>query len=98
MSVTCLLNAITRDTEGVEACLRMIGTRDPPAQMTIQIAIHGSANVRIQGRIAREAPWQDIGSHSASALLHIGAVQFLRAVATDVAANTKVSVWAAWAW
>jgi hypothetical protein len=98
MSVTCLLNAIAKDTEGAEACLRIIGTRDPPANMAIQIAIVGVATVRIQGRIAREAPWHDLGSHSGSALLHIGAVQFLRAIASGVGANSKVSVWAAWAW
>jgi hypothetical protein len=67
--------------------------------MVIQIAVTGAATVQIQGRIARDAPWQNIGpAHSAPALLHIDAVQFLRAVAVNVAAKTTVSVWADWAW
>lgn len=79
--------------------LRVIGTREPPVHMVIQIAVVGGATVQIQGRIARDAPWQNLGpEHRASALLHVDAVQFLRAVATSVAANTTVSVWAAWAW
>jgi hypothetical protein len=67
--------------------------------MVIQIAVTGTATVQIQGRIARDAPWQNLGSaYSASALFHVDAVQFLRAVTTDVAANSNVSVWAVWAW
>jgi hypothetical protein len=99
MSVTYLLKAVARDTEGVEVVLRVIGEREPPASMVVQIAIVGSANVQIQGRIARDAPWQSLGpAHREGAILHVEAVQFLRAVATGVAANTTVSVWAVWAW
>ena len=94
-----MLNAVTRDAEGPEVTLRVIGTREPPPHMVIQIAIGGSASVQIQGRVARDAPWQSIGpAHRDCALLHVQPVQFLRAVATGVAANTTVSVWAVWAW
>jgi hypothetical protein len=94
-----LLNGVTRDAEGPEVTLRVIGTREPPPSMVIQIAIKGSASVQIQGRIARDAPWQSLGpAHSGGALMHVKPVQFLRAVASSVAANTTVSVWAVWAW
>jgi hypothetical protein len=94
-----LLNGVTRDAEGPEVVLRVVGSREPPPHMVIQIAIGGSASVQIQGRIARDAPWQSIGpAHRDGALLHVQPVQFLRAVATGVAANTTVSVWAVWAW
>ena len=67
--------------------------------MVIQIAIDGSANVQIQGRISRDAPWQSLGpAHRNCALLHVEPVQFLRAVTTGVAADSSVSVWAVWAW
>lgn len=99
MSVVNLLNAALKDTVGVEVVLRVIGSREPPASMVVQIAITGTANVQVQGRISREAPWQSIGPvHSASALVHIQAVQFLRALASDVQEGTKVSAWADWAW
>jgi len=99
MSVSYLLKAVTRDTEGVELVLRVVGTREPPAQMVIQIAIVGGASVQIQGRIARDAPWHNLGTALvASSLFHIEAVQFLRAVATGVAADATVTAWAVWAW
>jgi len=67
--------------------------------MIVQIAVTGAALVQIQGRIDRAAPWQNLGAvQSASALIHVDAVQFLRAVATDVAQDAKVTVWAVWAW
>ena len=94
-----LLNCVTQDAEGPEVALRVIGSREPPPHMVIQIAIGGSASVQIQGRVARDAPWQSIGpAHRDGALLHVQPIQFLRAVATSVAANTTVSVWAVWAW
>lgn len=94
-----LLKSVERDAEGAETVLRVVGNREPPARMVVQIAVNGAALVQIQGRIDREAPWQNLGpAQSASALLHVDAVQFLRAVATNVAKNAKVSVWAAWAW
>lgn len=94
-----LLNRVTQDAEGPEVALRVIGVREPPPSMVVQISIKGAASVQIQGRIARDAPWQSLGpAHSACALLHLQPVQFLRAVASGVAANTTVSVWAVWAW
>jgi hypothetical protein len=99
MSVSHLLKSVTRDAEGPEVALRVIGTREPPPRMVIQIAIAGSANVQIQGRISRDAPWQSLGPvHRDCALVHLEPVQFLRAVTTGVAADTSVSVWAVWAW
>jgi hypothetical protein len=99
MSTSYLLKGAERDSEGPEVALRVVGSREPPARMVIQIAVVGAATVQIQGRIARDAPWQNVGpAHSASALWHVEAIQFLRAVATSVAAKTTVSVWAAWAW
>jgi len=99
MSASHLLKSVTRDAEGPEVALRVIGTREPPPRMVIQIAIDGRASVQIQGRISRDAPWQSLGpAHRDCALLHVEAVQFLRAVTTDVAADSSVSVWAVWAW
>jgi hypothetical protein len=99
MSVCALLNSADKNTIGSDTVLRIIGSREPPTNMVVQIAINGSGKVQIQGRIARDAPWQDIGpQHSASALFHIQAVQYLRAVASDVGQQSKVSVWADWAW
>lgn len=99
MSAALLLKSIDKDTVGPETAMRIIGTRDPPARMIIQIAIAGTACVQVQGRVARDAPWQDLGAlQAASALFHIDAVQFLRAVASNVAEKTSVSVWAVWAW
>ena len=94
-----LLKAVDQNAEGPETVLRVVGVREPPARMVVQIAVSGAASVQIQGRIDRDAPWQNVGSaQSASALMHLDAVQFLRATATNVAAGTKVSVWATWAW
>ena len=99
MSVSHLLKGVTTDEEGAEVALRVIGTREPPARMVIQIAIVGSATVQIQGRISRDAPWQSLGpAHRDCALLHVEPVQFLRAVTTGVAKEATVSVWAVWAW
>ena len=99
MSVSHLLKAAGKDTEGPEVALRIVGTREAPPRMVIQIAIVGSASVQIQGRIARDAPWQNLGpAHRDSALLHQEPVQFLRAVASSVTANSTISVWAVWAW
>jgi hypothetical protein len=99
MALSSLLQSVDKDTVGAEVALRMIGTREPPAKMVIQIAITGTGTVQIQGRISREAPWQNIGpAHSASALMHIDAVQFLRGVASGMTAGANASVWAAWGW
>jgi hypothetical protein len=99
MSVSHLLKGATTDEEGPEVALRVVGTREPPQRMVIQIAIVGSASVQIQGRVARDAPWQSLGpAHRDCALVHVEPVQFLRAVATGVAKEARVSVWAVWAW
>lgn len=99
MSVCLLLKEVTADTTGPETCIRVIGTREPPSRMSIQIAVAGIANVQIQGKIAREAPWLDLGpAHSTSALKYIEPVQFLRAVSNGMSGSAKVSVWAVWAW
>jgi hypothetical protein len=99
MSVSHLLKAVTKDEAGPEVALRVVGTREPPPRMVIQIAIAGSASVQIQGRISRDAPWQSLGpAHRDCALLHVEPVQFLRAVTTGVAKESTVSVWAVWAW
>jgi hypothetical protein len=79
--------------------LRVVGTREPPARMVVQIAVTGTALVQIQGRIDRAAPWHNlVPAQSASTVLHLKAIQFLRAVATNVAPDAEVSVWAVWAW
>jgi hypothetical protein len=94
-----LLKSVDRNAEGPETVLRVVGTREPPARMIVQIQVVGTAQVQIQGRIDREAPWHNLAPlQSGSALMHIDAVQFLRAVATNVAEKAKVSVWAVWAW
>jgi hypothetical protein len=99
MSVTLLLKAVNGDTVGPEIVLRVIGNREPPAKMVIQVEVKGVASVQVQGRIARDAPWQDMGPlHASSALMHIDAIQFLRAVASGFASGGSVSVWANWGW
>lgn len=99
MSVISLLKAVKTNTEGQETSLRIIGTREPPARMSLQIQVTGAASVQIQGKLAREAPWVNVGAaHSASALAFIDPVPFLRAVATGMAGDSNVSVWAVWAW
>jgi len=99
MSVSYLLKAADCDTTGPETVLRVVGTREPPARMVIQIAIAGSASAQLQGRIARDAPWIDLDAvHTKSALFHIDAVQFLRVIASGVATGASVSAWAVWGW
>jgi hypothetical protein len=99
MSVSILIKSAGVDTVGQETVLRVVGTREPPAKMVIQIAITGTANAQLQGRIARDAPWVDLDqAHAKSALVHIDAVQFLRVVTTGVASGASVSAWAVWGW
>jgi len=99
MSVCLLLKDVSGDTTGPETCIRVVGNREPPGRMSIQVAVNGTANVQIQGKIAREAPWLDLGPvYSASAMAYIEPVQFLRAVASGLASASSVSVWAVWAW
>ncbi|MFL6620704.1 MAG: hypothetical protein ACJ8MH_18995 [Povalibacter sp.] len=99
MALYPMLQSVSKDTVGAEVIPRMIGAKEPPAKMVIQIAVTGAARVQIQGRITRDAPWQDIGgNHSASTLMHIDPVQFVRAVATEIAPGANASAWAAWGW
>jgi hypothetical protein len=99
MSASMLLNAIKADATGPEISIRVIGNRETPSRMSIQVGITGTANVRIQARVARDAPWLDIGpTYSTSALAYIEPAPFLRAVASEMAAGSSVSVWGVWAW
>lgn len=77
--------------------LRMVGTQIPPAKMSIQIAIAGTAKVQIQGRLHKDAPWADIGERrEQSCLIYIDPIWSLRAVSSDTGPDSSVSVWAAW--
>lgn len=99
MSASMLLHAVKSDSTGPETCIRVVGTREPPARMSIQVGIGGAANVQIQARVARDAPWLNIGPlHSTSALTHIEPAPFIRAVASDMQSGSSVSVWAVWGW
>lgn len=93
---TLMLNAQT-DTVGRELSLRIVGTQVPPAKMSVQVAIAGTAKVQIQGRLHREAPWVDIGArHEQSCLLYVDPIWALRAVSSETGPDSSVSVWAAW--
>lgn len=99
MSVFLLLKSVLGDTVGPEVAMRTVGNRDAPGRMVLQVEVKGTANVQIQGRLARDAPWQNIGpAYSGSELIHIDAVQFLRAVSSGMVASSNVSVWAVWGW
>lgn len=99
MFLAALLDKVTTDTTGVETSVRAVGTREPPAKMALQIAIEGIATVRVQGRIAKTAPWIDMGTlHTQSILTHLDPVQYLRAITTGMSGKSSVSVWAAWGW
>jgi predicted RNA polymerase sigma factor len=99
MSGSMLLKGVTRDTTGPEIPMRVLGNREVPGKMTLQIGVEGQANVHIQGRLARDAPWLDIGTpYQASTLLHLDPVPFLRAVSAGMGANSNVSVWVVWGW
>jgi len=91
-----MLNA-SSDTVGTEMTLRVIGTQAPPAKMSIQVAISGSARVQIQGRLHKLAPWADIGEkRERSCLIYIEPIWSLRAVSSETGPDSSVSVWAAW--
>jgi len=97
MAADTLMSNVTADSVGQGVSLRVVGTQIPPARMSIQIAITGSARVQIQGRLHKEAPWVDIGErHSRSALVFIDPVWSLRAVSSETGPDSSVSVWAAW--
>ncbi len=91
-----MANAIA-DTVGTDVSIRVVGTQIPPAKMSIQVAINGTAKVQIQGRVHRNAPWVDIGEkRENSCLMYIDPIWSLRAVSSDTGADSSVSVWAAW--
>ncbi|HSN72544.1 MAG TPA: hypothetical protein VLT59_13600 [Steroidobacteraceae bacterium] len=97
MTAYRLVECATSDTTGRDTQLRIIGARHAPETMTIQIAVEGTGNVQIQGRIAKDAPWVDIGDqHRESSITYIRPVEFLRAVVTGVGAGSTISVWATW--
>jgi len=97
MAADVLLANAKTDTVGPDISIRMIGSQIPPAKMSVQIAITGTAKVQIQGRLHKNAPWADIGSpHGESRLVYIDPINALRAVSTETGANSSVSVWAAW--
>jgi hypothetical protein len=97
MAAEPLMTDAKTDTVGEGISLRIIGTQIPPAKMSIQIAITGTAKVQIQGRLHRLAPWADIGGlNDKSCLMYVDPIWSLRAVTTDTAPNSSVSVWAAW--
>ena len=97
MNADILLADAKANTVGPEVSLRIIGSQIPPAKMSIQIAITGKAKVQIEGRIHKSAPWLGIGvAQLQSCLLFIDPIWALRAVTTETAAESSVSVWAAW--
>ena len=97
--MSLLLKSVTQDTTGPEMSMRVLGNREVPGKIALQIAVEGQAKVLIQGRLAKEAPWVDIGPpHQASALLHIDPVPLLRAVTAGMGANSSASVWVVWGW
>jgi hypothetical protein len=99
MSVSLMLKDVKTDTTGVEIALRVVGSREPLPKMLVQIEVKGTANVQVQGRVARDAPWVNIGeSHTASALMHFDPVQFLRGVTSGMNGTSSVTVWAVWGW
>ena len=98
MAADVLLADAKVDTVGRDISIRVVGSQTPPAKMTVQIAITGTAKVQIQGRLARKAPWADIGDkHEKSCLVYIEPISDLRVVTTETGAESSVSVWAAWA-
>ncbi len=97
MAADILMANASSDTIGTDMSLRVVGTQIPPAKMSVQIAINGTAKVQIQGRLHRNAPWADIGEkRKQSCLIYIEPIWSLRAVSSDTGPDSSVSVWAAW--
>lgn len=97
MAADVLLSNAIADTVGREVSLRVIGSQTPPAKMAVQIAITGTAKVKIEGRLHKSAPWAQIGSeHATSGLQYIDPIWQLRAVSSETAKDSSVSVWASW--
>jgi hypothetical protein len=98
MAADVLLANAKVDTVGPDISIRVVGSTIPPVKMSVQIAVTGTAKVQIQGRLHKNAPWQTIGNaYDKSALFYIDPISSLRAVTTETAAESSVSVWAAWA-
>ncbi len=97
MAADILLDNVKIDTVGRDVSIRMIGSQIPPAKMSVQIAISGAAQVQIQGRLHKNAPWVQIGEvHERSGLQYIDPIWSLRAVSSAMQPDAAVSVWAAW--
>src|SRR6185369_6499653 len=97
MPADVLMSNASADTVGGEVSLRTMGTQIPPAKMSIQIAIKGTARVQIQGRLNKNAPWVNIGEkRDQSCLIYIDPILSLRAVSSDTGPDSSVSVWGAW--
>ena len=94
-----LLKDVKKDTAGPETPMRVLGNREVPGKIALQIVLEGAATVHIQGRLAKEAPWLDICPPlQASALLNIDPVPLLRAVSAGMGADATVSVLVTWGW
>ncbi|HTE41716.1 MAG TPA: hypothetical protein VK629_12865 [Steroidobacteraceae bacterium] len=97
MAADVLLIDAKVDTVGLDVGIRVVGSQIPPAKMTAQIVITGTAKVQIQGRLHKKAPWADIGDKiDKSCLVYFEPISSLRAVSTETGADSSVSVWAAW--
>ncbi|HEY5810582.1 MAG TPA: hypothetical protein VIT67_21615 [Povalibacter sp.] len=97
MAAEVLLESAKTDTVGREVSIRVIGSQIPPVNMSLQIAITGTAKVTIEGRLHRNAPWAQIGETlEKSCLLYISPIPMLRAVSAGTGTGSSVSVWAAW--
>lgn len=97
MAADTLLDNVKIDTTGRDVSIRMIGSQVPPVKMSVQIAITGAAQVQIQGRLHKNAPWAQISEvQERSGLLYIDPIWSLRAVSSAMQPGAAVSVWAAW--
>ena len=97
MAADVLMANASADTVGPDVSLRVIGTQIPPAKMSVQVAINGTAKVQIQGRLHKSAPWMNIGEQrDQSCLIFIDPIWSLRAVSSGTGPGSSVSVWATW--
>jgi hypothetical protein len=99
MAVDVLLENSKVDTVGKETAIRVVGNREPPAKMSIQIDVAGTASVQLQGRVSKNAPWIELGAvHTASSITSMDPIPFMRVITTGMGAASSVSVWAVWGW
>jgi hypothetical protein len=97
MAADVLLANVKTNTVGQDISIRVVGSQSPPTKMTVQVAITGTAKVRIEGRLHRNAPWAPIGQAIAeSCLFYIEPIGSMRAVTTETGPDSSVSVWATW--